>query len=200
YVYWTRLVTLGGIQSAYHGTWPETYAVYPPVTLYPMELVGTLYQALQDPAFDPDQAQRNLWLHEALKFVAGAWHVLTAIAIWAVVRRFRDERFAAMAATFYVLNPATLYDVAHWAQPDGAHSLFSVVAVGLLSLGQLMVPWVAMAAAALAKPQSWSIVPLMLVATLRLHGVAGVARGIAAGAVAGVVICPPFLVTGRLSE
>ena len=34
YVYWTRLVTLGGIQAAYSGTWPETYAVYPPVTLY----------------------------------------------------------------------------------------------------------------------------------------------------------------------
>ena len=26
YVYWTRLVTLGGVQSAYGGTWPETYA------------------------------------------------------------------------------------------------------------------------------------------------------------------------------
>ena len=34
YVYWTRLVTLGGIQSAYGGTWPETYAVYPPIPLY----------------------------------------------------------------------------------------------------------------------------------------------------------------------
>src|SRR5206468_4184755 len=38
YVYWTRLVTLGGIQSAYSGTWPETYAVYPPVSIYPFQL------------------------------------------------------------------------------------------------------------------------------------------------------------------
>src|SRR5215469_16554246 len=41
YVAWTRLVTLGGIQAAYGGTWPATYAVYAPVTLYPYEIVGT---------------------------------------------------------------------------------------------------------------------------------------------------------------
>ena len=52
YVYWTRLVTLGGIQSAYGGTWPETYAVYAPVTLLPFEAIGILYQHLQDPSFD----------------------------------------------------------------------------------------------------------------------------------------------------
>ena len=60
YVFWTRLVTLGGIQSAYSGTWPETYAVYPPVTVLPFEFVGTLYQHLQDPVFDADQAQHSL--------------------------------------------------------------------------------------------------------------------------------------------
>src|SRR6476469_1583384 len=54
YVYWTRLVTLGGIQSAYSGTWPETYAVYPPVTLLPYEVLGTLYQRVQDASFDVD--------------------------------------------------------------------------------------------------------------------------------------------------
>src|SRR5689334_12069887 len=48
YVYWTRLVTLGGIQAAYSGAWPQTYAVYPPVTLYPYEIVGNVYRSLVD--------------------------------------------------------------------------------------------------------------------------------------------------------
>src|SRR6266851_8238680 len=74
YVYWARLVTLGGIQSAYSGTWPETYAVYPPVTLYPLEAVGSAYRWLQDPSFDPGQAQASARLHEAIKFVALTWH------------------------------------------------------------------------------------------------------------------------------
>src|SRR5919199_1206882 len=136
YVYWTRLVTLGGIQSAYSGSWPETYAVYPPVTLYPLQAIGGAYRWLQDPTFDPRQAQASLWLHEAIKFVALAWHVLTACAVFLILARMRNERLAAIAASLYVLNPAALFDVAHWAQPDGAHSLFSIVSIGLLGFGQ----------------------------------------------------------------
>jgi Gpi18-like mannosyltransferase len=200
YVYWTRLVALGGIESAYGGTWPETYAVYPPVTLYPLQLVGTAYQKLQDPAFDADLAQQSLWLHEAIKFVALAWHLLTAVAIFLLVRRLASEPSASIAASLYVIDPATLYDVAHWAQPDGAHSVFSVFAVGLLSLGQVIAPWAALAAAALAKPQAWSLGPLLIIATLRAQGVLGLAKGLVAGGSAAILIIAPFLVTGRVSE
>jgi hypothetical protein len=203
YVYWTRLVTLGGIQSAYGGTWPETYAVYPPVTLYADQAMGNVYRWLQDPSFDPHLAQQSLWLHEAIKFVALAWHLLTAIAICAIVwRTTRTRLAAATAGALYVVNPAALYDVAHWAQPDGAHSLFSVLAIGLLSLGLLgpVAPWAAMAAAALAKPQAWAILPLLAIATFRSHGLRGLARGVAAGAAVSLIIVLPFVVTGHTAE
>jgi Gpi18-like mannosyltransferase len=200
YVYWTRLVTLGGIQSAYGGTWPETYAVYPPLTLMPMELAGTLYQHLQDPAFDPAAAQQSLWLRESLKFAALAWQVLTAVALFLLVRKAFDEPVAAVSASLYLLNPATLYDVAHWGQPDGAHSLFSVLAVGLLELGQVVAPWAAIAAAAMAKPQAWFLVPLLAIATFRMHGVAGVVRGAVVGAVVAVLISLPFVLSGHLTD
>jgi hypothetical protein len=200
YVYWTRLVTLGGIQSAYGGTWPETYAVYPPVTLYPYQAVGTAYRWLQDPTFDLDAAQKSLWLREGIKFVALSWHLLTAAAIVLLVRRIATPASAALAGGLYVLNPATLFDVAHWAQPDGAHSLFSVMAVGLLTLGQVIAPWAAMALAALAKPQAWALLPLLAIATFRSHGVSGLVRGPAAGAVVACIITLPFVVTGRVGE
>jgi Gpi18-like mannosyltransferase len=200
YVYWTQLVTLGGIQSAYGGTWPETYAVYPPVTLYPYEVIGTAYQQLQDPSFDPDLAQQSTWLHAAIKFVALAWHILTAGAIFVLVSKLISERSGAIAASLYVLNPAALYDVSHWAQPDGAHSVFSVLAVGLLSLGQILAPWSALAAAALAKPQAWSIVPLLAIATFRMHGLIGLAKGALAAVATAVVITLPFILSGRVSE
>jgi Gpi18-like mannosyltransferase len=200
YVYWTRLVTLGGIQSAYSGTWPETYAVYPPVTLMPYALVGALYQHLQDPAFDPGQAQQSLFLHQGIKFAALAWHLLTAVAIFLLVTRTTGEKLASLAATAYMLNPAALYDVAHWGQPDGAHSLFSVLSVGLLDLGQVIAPWAALAAAALAKPQAWFLVPLVAIATLRQHGPTGLARGAIAGGVTACLIAIPFVVTGHLFE
>jgi hypothetical protein len=201
YVYWTRLVTLGGIQSAYSGTWPETYAVYPPVTLYPLEVIGSAYRWLQDPSFDPSQAQASLWLHEAIKFAALTWHLLTACALFLIGARLsNNERLAAIAASLYVLNPAAIFDVAHWAQPDGAHSLFSVVSIGLLGLGQVLVPWVAIAAAALAKPQAWSIVPLLAIATARAYGVTALLRGVAVAGLASLLITLPFFLTGHGRE
>jgi Gpi18-like mannosyltransferase len=200
YVYWTRLVTLGGIQSAYSGEWPETYAVYPPLSLYAYQAIGTAYRWLQDPSFEIERAQNSLWLREGIKFVALGFHVLTALVIFWLLRRSISELNAALASALYVLNPAALYDVAHWAQPDGAHSLFTVLAVGLLSLGQVVVPWMAIGAAALAKPQAWAVLPLLAIATLRWHGLPGLARGLVAGGLTSLLIILPFVVTGHLGE
>jgi hypothetical protein len=200
YVYWTRLVTLGGVQAAYGGTWPETYAVYPPVNLYAYQAVGSAYRWLVDLSFDPQAAQDSLWLREGIKFVALSWHVLTGVAIFLLVRRVTTPLRSATAASLYLLNPAALFDVAHWAQPDGAHSLFSVLSVGLLSLGQVVAPWAALAAAAMAKPQAWALVPLLALATVRSHGLGGLGRGVAVSALVTLVIALPFLVTGRLEE
>jgi Gpi18-like mannosyltransferase len=200
YVYWTRLVTLGGIQSAYSGSWPETFAVYAPVALLPLQLLGNVYQWLQDPSFDPKAAQQSLWLREGIKFVALAWHLLTAAALFVLVRRASNERLGAISASAYVLNPAAVYDVSHWAQPDGAHSLFSVLSVGLLELGQVVAPWAALAAAAMAKPQAWFLVPLVVIATFRTHGAVGLVRGAVTGAAVAFAIALPFVLTGHFFE
>jgi hypothetical protein len=200
YVYWTRLVTLGGIQAAYGGTWPETYAVYPPINLYAYQAVGNVYRWFADPTFDPVLAQDSLWLREGIKFVALGWHLLTAAAIFLLVRRLATPPAASAAATLYVLNPAALYDVAHWAQPDGAHSLFSVLSIGLLTLGQLIAPWAAIALAALAKPQAWALIPLVVIATLRSHGLVGLSKGIVVAALVSGIIVLPFVVSGHLAE
>jgi hypothetical protein len=193
YVYWTRLVTLGGIQAAYGGTWPETYAVYPPLPLYAYQAVGNLYRAVEDPTFDPQRAQESLWLRRAIKAVAQAWHLLTALAIYFVVRRGYGGRAAALTGSVYVINPALLYDVAHWAQPDGAHSLFSVLAIGLLS-------WSAMSLAALAKPQAWVLLPLLAVGTLRERGWRALVIGLLIGCAVNALVVLPFLLSGRLGE
>jgi Gpi18-like mannosyltransferase len=201
YVYWTRLVTLGGIQSAYSGTWPKTYAVYPPVTLLPLELVGTIYQHTQDPSFEPKAAQQSVWLREAIKVAALAWHMLTGLAIFLLTRKIaRSEALGATAAATYLINPAALYDVAHWAQPDGAHALFSVTAVGLLTLGQIPLAWASMALAAMAKPQAWFLIPLLALATFKEAGTRGLARAVVPGGAVLLVISAPFLVTGHFNE
>jgi Gpi18-like mannosyltransferase len=193
YVYWTRLVTLGGIQAAYSGSWPETYAVYPPIPLYAYQVIGNVYRAVEDPSFDAQRAQDSLWLREAIKFVALSWHLVCGLAVFVLVRRRFGDTAASIAGAVYVANPAALYDVAHWAQPDGAHSLFSVLAIGLLS-------WPAMALAALAKPQAWVLAPLLAIASLRERGLRVTVTGMAVGAVLALVVVLPFLLTGRVGE
>lgn len=211
YVYWTRLVTLGGIQAAYSGEWPTTYAVYPPVTLYPYALVGAAYRAWQDPTFGVSRAQDSDWLHHAIKLVALIWHLLAGTAIFALLRRSVAPVMAGAAAASYVANPAALYDVAHWAQPDGAHSLFSVLAVGLLDLGFVAWAWAALALAALAKPQAWVLLLLLGQATLQASAAApgpatwrrrlGVlAKAAGSAAAVAVVVALPFVVSGRLGQ
>jgi hypothetical protein len=74
------------------------------------------------------------------------------------------------------------------------------VSIGLLGLGQVLVPWVAIAAAALAKPQAWSIVPLLAIATARAYGVTALLRGVAVAGLASLLITLPFFLTGHGRE
>src|ERR1044071_2269957 len=99
YVYWTRLVTQGGMQAAYSGTWPETYAVYPPVSLYAYQVVGRVYRFVEDPSFDPQRAQRSVFLHEAIKAVALGFHVATALALFLLARRLYGGAAGAVAGS-----------------------------------------------------------------------------------------------------
>jgi hypothetical protein len=198
YVYWTRLVTLGGVQAAYGGTWPETYAVYPPVTLYAYQVLGAAYEKLEDPTFDAGKAQDSLWLRSGLKAVAMGWHLLAGLAIYALVR---NKPLAGWAAGLYLANPAALYDVAHWGQPDGAHSLFAVLSIGALTAGQDALGWGSMALAALAKPQAWSLLPLVAIGTLRLRSpLRRLVLDAVVGALVSLLVVLPFIVTGHVRD
>lgn len=200
YVYWTRLVALGGIQAAYSGSWPETYAVYPPVTLYGFQVVGTLYRVAVDPSFDLQRALASSWLPRGFKGAAVTWHLASALALFLLLRRMTTARRASWSAALYVANPAALYDAAHWAQPDGAHGLFSMLAVGWLSLGLPLLGWAAMALAALAKPQAWAILPLLALASWRVGRLRGLAAGAAVAVATSLAVVVPFLLTGRLAD
>lgn len=201
YVYWTRLVTLDGVQSAYGGRWPETYAVYPPLNLYAYAIVGSIYRLTQDPTFDPVRAQESLVLREGIKSVALGMHVLSGLAIFWVVRRLTRRPVLASGATAaYLLNPAVLYDIAHWGQPDATHGLFAILATGGLELGLGALAWAALALAVLAKPQACAIIPALGVATWRSSGVSGTARDLLVAGATGVIGIAPFLISGRLPD
>ena len=118
YVYWTRLVSVDGIQAAYSGTYHETYAVYPPVTLYGLALAGGAYRLWVDPAFDVDQALHSVWLVRAIKLTAVGWHLLCALAIYLLVQRQSGRGLAACAGLAYALNPVSVLITGYHGQFD----------------------------------------------------------------------------------
>jgi hypothetical protein len=200
YVSWMRLVTLGGVQDAYHGTYLDTYSTYGPVILYGYQVVGNGYRLFVDPAYDQSRAEESPWPVRAVKAVAWFWHIVTAGAVYFLVRLAAGAGRAAIAAGLLAANPAALFDVARWGQPDGAHSFFAVMAVGLFTLGQPVVSWAMLAMAILAKPQGLIILPPLLTATWMYGRHSAVIRGATVAAACTCVVLMPFIVTGRLGE
>lgn len=200
YKYWTRLVTLGGVQAAYSGTYPETYAIYPPVTLYAYQAVGNLYQTLVDPAFEVGRMLASHWLGVGIKGVAIGFHLLLGLTLFALLRVLHGTRAGALAATGYLLNPAAIFDVAYWGQPDAAHSLWAVLAAGLLELGLWGPSWVALGVAAMTKPQAWALLPLFAWGQWLGGGARRVATGLALMGGTAAVLALPFILTGHLGD
>ncbi len=85
YKYWTRLVTVEGLHAAYRGEYPQTYAIYPPVTLVTFLVAGILYERGIDPTFDLDRALASHPLSVLIRLQALAFHLLVGLAVFGVV-------------------------------------------------------------------------------------------------------------------
>ena len=200
YKYWARLVATQGIAASYSGQYPESYAIYPPVTLYALGLVGEIYQRLVDPTFELQAALASHALTFGIRLVALSLHLVLGIVIYGLLERPAGGRAAALAAALYLLNPGALWDVAIWAQPDSWHALFGLLALWLIGQRRPALGAGALALALATKPQAWLLAPLAGLALLRLSGWRGAWRAGLAGSVALLLVIWPFLAAGRLRE
>lgn len=199
YKYWARLVTTQGMAAMYSGEYPETYVIYPPVTMYGLALVGHVYQAAIDPSFDREQALASAWLTLAVRLMALGMHLATGIVLFVFLSRAASPWQATAGAGLYLLNPGALWDVAVWGQPDSWHALFALLGIWLLVAHPFSGgAWLALAA--MAKPQAWVLLPLAGAAVLRRAGPRGAARALAGGGLVVLLVSLPFLLAGRLRE
>ena len=191
---WSRRATVDGLSTVYAMTGP--YDVdYPPLTLYLDGLVGVAYRALADRTFDMEGALASRGLTAAIKSIAVVFHLLGTVLLSRAVAARAGASAGYAAAAAYALNPAVLYDVAHWGQPDPIHSFLLVLAVLLQVAGRPGGAGLALGLALMTKPQAWALLPL-LVGAAALSGWRTVGR-LAAGCAAGVLApALPFLVAG----
>ncbi|MBV8688784.1 MAG: phospholipid carrier-dependent glycosyltransferase, partial [Candidatus Eremiobacteraeota bacterium] len=162
------------------------FADYPPGYFYILWIVGHIYAPLQNG--DPSYA----WLRFLIKLPAIVMDLVNTVLIYAIVRRFADQRYALGAAALYILNPAVIFISAAWGQVDSVAGGFALAAIYLLIVAAdvssdgtrtrlIVFAWLAIAYSILIKPQAAILVPLLITYTFvapeqrmsRLRGLAG---------------------------
>lgn len=191
---WSLWLAARGISQAYQLT-----IDYPPGTLYLMAAAGQAYRLLVDPSLEPLRAMASPTFTWLVKLPPILFHLATGVVVFLLVRR-QDARFAWLAATVLLFDPAAIFAVAHWGAYDPVHSLFSLLAVAAVAANRPTWAGAASAGAALAKPQSWILVPLVGALAWRSGGWRAVGHCAAGGAGALLIGLAPFILDGRLDE
>ena len=197
---WARKLTLDGVETAYSGENTRDYVMYPPVFVYVYAAVGWGYAHLVDPRFDAERMKASSQLTVGIKGVAVAAHLALGAALFFLLRRLHSARWAAIASTTYLLNPATIFASAVWGAPDGFHSLGVVAGLGLAELGLWLPAWLSMALAIACKPQAWILMPLFMFRQLHWGGIRRIVVGGLVAGTALVILILPYILKNRLGD
>ena len=189
-----------GVAGAYSGTYPETAAIYPPVTMYGYRIAGWVYRRGFDPAFDMEAALNSHALTVLVKLVAVVPHLVLSLAIFGLLYRRYGAPSALLATAAFALNPAAIFDAAFWGQPDAVHAGFLLIAIYLWEEDKPLAGYAFVGLAAATKPQAWALFPFLAYISVRRFGlVKTVLGGVVAGAVS-LAVCLPYIVYGTFSE
>jgi hypothetical protein len=190
-----KWVTENGIEDAY-----RMRIDYPPANLYLFAAVGHFYQATVDPRFDRRRAAESQLLTWLIKLPPTLFHFATAVTVYLLTRREAGPRLAWSSATLLLFDPAAVWDVAHQGQYDPVHSLFSLLALAAVTMNRSVLAGVAIGLAALTKPQSWILIPLIGFAVWRTGRLRSIARASLGCGLALALGLLPFIVNRRLSD
>jgi dolichyl-phosphate-mannose--protein O-mannosyl transferase len=174
-----------------------SFADYPPGYFYILSVVGHLYNFLAP--------HGNL---DILKYLVKLPAVLMDLAdgalLYAIVRRFANERWALGVAALFVLNPAMIFISASWGQVDSISSGLALLGIYLLlrsddgaATSRIIYAWIALAYSLLIKPQAAVLIPLFVVFAFtsperRRTRVIATGAGIIAAIVFTFVLTVPF--------
>jgi Gpi18-like mannosyltransferase len=200
YKYWAKQIATHGVAGSYSGAYPETAAIYPPVTMYGYRAAGWAYRRYFDPAFDMRTALESHALTVLVKLVAVVPHLLGSLAIFGLLLRRFGARPALLATAAFTLNPAAIFDAAYWGQPDAVHAIFLLIAIYWFEEDRPLVGYAFIGLAAATKPQAWALLPFLAYVSLRRFGLVPSVLGGVVAAVTALAVCLPFIVYGTFGE
>jgi Gpi18-like mannosyltransferase len=200
YKYWTKQIATYGVSGSYSGTYPESAAIYPPVTMYGYRIVGFIYKRGFDILFEMEPALASQELTVLIRLVAVVPHLIGALVIYGLLIRRFGQQPALWATAAYALNPAAIFDAAYWGQPNAIHALFLLIAVYCFEEDRPLVGYAFIGLAVATKPQAWALLPFLAYVSLRRFGLVKSVVGGCVALATILVVCLPFIVYGTIGE
>jgi Gpi18-like mannosyltransferase len=200
YKYWTKQIATYGVSGSYSGTYPESAAIYPPVTMYGYRIAGFVYKRGFDIVFDMNAALASQELTVLIRLVAVVPHLVSALVIYGILARRFGQQPALWATAAYAFNPAAIFDAAYWGQPNAVHALFLLVAVSCFEEDRPLIGYAFIGLAVATKPQAWALLPFLAYVSLRRFGLVKSVVGGCVSLVSILIVCLPFLVYGTIGE
>jgi len=152
---WYNTAAERGLRSFYDVIWCD----YPPLNVYLFWIFGKLSHA-----FGPDS------LTILLKLPQNLFDLATAYLIFSFMRTRYPYLFSLGAMTVYVLNPATIFDLAVWGQMDSVYVFFMVGSLYAAMRSKYELSSGVLSLAILTKPQSVVLLPVVAYLILKNGG------------------------------
>jgi Gpi18-like mannosyltransferase len=135
------------------------YCDYPPFNVYIFWAFGSLGRWLSlfgSPA-----------LVYVLKLPSTLFDIATAGLVFVFLRKRLGFDFSLLATSFYAFNPATIFNGSIWGQFDAIYTFFLIASLMLILDSKPKLSVAAFTVAALAKPQSIALAPLIVFLLVR---------------------------------
>lgn len=162
----------------------EVYTcVQPPLYVYPLAIVGNVYEAI-------DASMTNRRSFNALINLAA---IFASVLIALLLLRFAGSK----AALIYWLNPLVILNSPVQGYLDPFVVLFTTASVLAVAHRRLPLAYAALTAAVLTKPQGVLIAPVIVVAGLLQHSLRDHVRAAACAALVALVAFAPFIATSH---
>lgn len=205
---WGKFAALYGTKEIYD---PQRYAaftraegvsgylatptIYPPFLINVLAVVGKAYRTVTHEI----QVSAPSFLY-ALRTPAVLADVITALIVFALVRRHGGTRLAIVALVAYGLSPAIAYTSGWIGQFDSVYSLFLLLALLAVGTGHPVLAGICFALALLTKLQAGAILPIVAVALWRREGWSGLWRASAGAAATTAVVGATYIAAGNVPE
>ena len=169
-----------GIREFYQRIWCD----YPPFNIFIFWVFGSLAKYLS--LFGSPS------LIYIIKLPSNLFDLATSYLIFRYLRRKIDDKWALMAATFYMFNPSAIFNSSIWGQYDAIYTFFIVLSLTAILDLRVKLSLVSYALAVLTKPQAVAFFPILLLFVLSKFDLKGIVTAFVSFLSTVVAVILPF--------